>query len=665
MSHPSRCLSSFVVIAILAVPALAQDPLASGRFWSDVEPDGAALGPRAIMPRRYRALALDVAGLRQALRAVPLESAKGATPVLRLPLPGGTDARFAVVESPILEEPLRSRFPEIRTYRGQGLDDPSATLRFDLTPRGFHALILSRAGTVLIDPWRPGDTAHYVTYFKRDVTDREPFRCLADEAGGRSAAAPDTLPTGDTLRTYRLALAADGEYTSFVCLPDPPGVACALADMTTGINRVTGVYERDLAVRLTMIANEPSIIYLDPDTDPYTNGVPASMREENQANLDAVIGNPNYDIGHVFGTGGGGIAVIGGVCISAQKGRAATGIGNPVGDPFYIDYVSHEMGHHFGANHSFNGSTDFCGPNRHASTAWEPGSGSTIMSYSGLCSDENVQNDSDDYFHAGSLLEMSSFIQGIGSLCSANTPTGNALPTVSAGPDIVIPSATPFTLTATGSDADGDALTFAWEEMDLGAAGPPNTDNGNRPIFRTYLPDPSPARTLPQLQYILSFDNTPPEFPVSESLPTTTRTMQFRATVRDNRAGGGGVASDLMLANVTSAAGPFKVTQPDTQVTWQEGTTQTVTWNVANTNAAPVSCATVNVLLSLDGGQSFGTALASGTPNDGAEDITVPSTPTNLARVRVECATGPFFDVSNVDFAISPVPVELLGLTVE
>jgi hypothetical protein len=665
MSQRSRYSSFFLALTALAAPAPGQD--ASGGLWRDVGPGAAQLGPRALMPTRYRALALDVAGLRQSLRAIPSEASKAAPAVLRLPLPGGGYARFGVVESPILESPLQAQFPEIRTYRGQGLDEGSATIRFDLTPRGFHAMILSQAGTILIDPWSPGDTAHYIAYFKRDVLGRDPFRCLTDEVGPRDARGEtaNALPTGDTLRTYRMALAVDGEYTSFVCLPDPPGVACAMAEMTTAINRVTGVYERDLAVRLTMIAGEPQIIYTDPDTDPYTNGVPATMREENQANLDAVIGNPNYDIGHVFGTGGGGIAVIGGVCISAQKGRAATGIGNPTGDPFYIDYVSHEIGHHFGANHSFNGSTDFCGPNRHASTAWEPGSGSTIMSYSGLCSSENVQNDSDDYFHAGTLIEMSNFIQGIGSICSANTPTGNALPTVSAGADHVIPSATPFTLTATGDDADGDALTFAWEELDLGAAGPPNTDNGNRPIFRTYLPDPSPSRTFPQLQYILNFDNTPPDFPVSESLPTTTRTMQFRATIRDNRAGGGGVASDSMLVSVTSGAGPFKVTQPDTHITWPEGTTQTVTWNVANTSAPPVSCASVNVLLSTDGGQTFPTALASGTPNDGAEDITVPSAATLTARVRVECVTSPFFDLSNVDFTISPVPVELQQLTVE
>lgn len=636
-----------------AASALAQDVSASRRLWTRAS-DGARLS-------------LDVAGLRAYLRAAPQESTQAPPLTLLLPASGGAFARFAVVESPILEQALAERFPQIRTYRGQGLDDPGATVRFDVTPRGFHAMILSAGGMVLIDPATPGDTRHYVLRTRRDADRREPFRCLT---GGESDTvappfAPQALPYGDVLRTYRLALAADGEYTATVCQPQPPGIPCALAALVTGINRVTGVYERDLAVRFVLIADEPLIIYTDPATDPYTNGMPAVMREENQANLTAVIGTPNFDIGHVFGTAGGGIATIPGVCLAAHKARGATGIANPVGDPFYIDYVSHELGHQSGANHSFNGTTSFCGPSRNAATAWEPGSGSTIMSYSGLCAAEDVQFFSDAYFHAGSQVEISNNVQsGTGSSCGTLTPTGNTIPSVSAGPDVTIPSATPFTLTATGSDPDGDALTFAWEEMDLGAAGPPNTDNGNRPIFRTLAPGPSPARTFPRLQYILANDNTPPTTPVSESLPVTNRSMQFRATIRDNRSGGGGVASDLMLVQVAATAGPFKVTAPDTSVTWAEGTLQPVTWNVANTTAAPVGCSTVDIRLSTDGGASFPVLLATATSNDGAEVVTVPASPTSTARVRVECATAPFFDVSNANFTIA-VPVELMELRIE
>jgi len=638
---------------------IAQAFGASG-LWTDEASAPAAPG---------RALRLDVTALREHLREAPMEGASGEPVVLALPLPGGGFARFEVVEAPILEPALQERFREIRTYRGQGRDDRSASVRLDLTPRGFHAMILSSQGTTLIDPLVEGDTSRYVVRAKREAAPPgERFRCLTGDrdrlAPPSPVEAPAALPLGDTLRTFRFALAGDGEYTARVCLPAPPGIPCALAQMATGVNRVTGILEREVAARLVLIANEPVIIYTDPATDPYTNGDPAAMREENQANLDAVIGSPNYDIGHAFGTGGGGIAVIGGVCLAAHKGRAATGRPDPIGDPFYVDYVAHEIGHHIGANHSFNGTTLFCNGNRFAPTAWEPGSGSTIMSYSGLCDIENVQIDSDDYYYVGSQIEISNFLTGVGALCTANTPTGNTIPTVSAGPDWVIPKSTPFTLTASAADPDGDALTIAWEEMDLGAAGPPNTDNGNRPIFRTYKPDPSPSRTFPRLDYILNFDNTPPTIPVSESLPTTSRSMQFRATVRDNRSGGGGVASDVMVANVYSGAGPFKVTVPDSGLTWNQGSTQLVAWNVANTDVPPVSCTVVDIRLSTDGGLSFPIVLAAGTPNDGSEAIVVPSVTTGTARVKVACAGVPFFDISNSNFSIV-VPVELQGFSVE
>ena len=665
-----RCAPLFVLVA-LAAPAAAQQDHASRRFWTSVDeaalPAGAV--PRELVAGRFQTLALDVAGMREYLKGAPPESSKSAPLVLELPLPSGGFGRFTAVESPIMERSLQERFPEIRTYRGQGLDDRTATIRFDLTPRGFHALVLSEGGTLLIDPRRPGDDRHYVAYYKRDLQGGQRFNCLF-----RGTSAPDArpgdvdvFPNGDTLRQYRLALAADGEYSVRVCLPDPPDVSCAFAEMTTAMNRVNGVYERDLAVRMNFIANETSIIYLDGTTDPYTNNNGSAMLGQNQTNLDTVIGSANYDIGHVFSTGGGGIAGLGVVCVNGQKAHGVTGLSNPVGDTFYIDYVAHEMGHQFRGNHSFNGTTGSCGGgNRNASTAWEPGSGSTIMAYAGICGAENVQPHSDDYFHAGNLIEMSTYIQSqAGSTCSANSASGNGIPTASAGADISVPAQTPFTLTASGSDPDGDSITFNWEELDIGAAAPPNTDNGNRAIFRSYDSTAGPARTLPALQYILDNDNAPPAVPVSESLPTTTRSMQFRATVRDNHSGAGAVASDLMLVNVTSTSGPFKVTDPDTPITWTEGTTPTVSWNVANTNAAPVSCASVNILLSVDGGSTFPTSLASGTPNDGSEVVTVPNGATSTARVKVECASSPFFDISNTNFTIAPVPVELQQLSIQ
>jgi hypothetical protein len=242
---------------------------------------GAQEEPRGFWTREARDIvSLDVAGLRAHLRPVPRESTSARPVTLVLPMDDGGFARFAIVESPVIEAALQAQFPDIRTYRGQGLDDPSATVRLDLTPAGFHAMILSGSGTTMIDPATPGDTRRYRLRTRRDVAGRAPFRCLVEggQVAAAGAAVPGALPYGDTLRTYRLALAADGEYTALVCLPDPPGVPCALAAMATGINRVTLVYERELAVRLVLIAGEPLIIYTDPATDPYTNGAPTSPR---------------------------------------------------------------------------------------------------------------------------------------------------------------------------------------------------------------------------------------------------------------------------------------------------------------------------------------------------------------------------------------------------
>lgn len=629
-------------------------------------------------PTFYRAVTLNENAQRQLLRHAPMEFSKAAERnqvVMTLPMPDGKFARFRVEESPLMAPRLAAMFPEIKTYRGQGLDDPTATTRFDVTPAGLHAIVLSAHGTVIIEPVKGGRAGEYASYDQRDAPrSTGSSHCLLSNARQslgqprlHSFAAALPAATGATLRTYRLAVGATGEYAQTY---GGGTVAGALSALTTTINGVAAIYERDLAIRLLLVDNETSIIFTNPATDPYSSNNVNSMLTQNQTALDQRIGSANYDIGfvldgHVYTFQPGfflfqGAGQFQSVCVNGQKGKGVTILRSIQPSTISAIWdVAHEMGHQFGALHTFNGTTDDCGNSRFPQTAYEVGSGSTIMGYRGgtapngvylpLCTFEDLRS-VDTYFHSTSIEQIVNYTTiGSGSTCPDLTQTGNNPPTVDAGPDFTIPSRTPFTLTATASDPEADALTYAWEEYDLGTAGPPHTDDGSRPIFRSFAPLTSPARTFPQLPDVLSGVPT-----FGESLPITTRTMTFRVTVRDNRAGGGGVNTDSMRVNVRSSSGPFTVTAPGSSTTWTAGSTQTVTWNVANTASTPISCANVRVLLSVDGGNTFPITLLSSTPNNGTATITVPNTPTTSARVKVEAIGNIFFNISLPNFTITP-----------
>jgi reprolysin-like metallo-peptidase family M12B/S-layer family protein len=662
-------LAAAMVLSASAVRA-ADSP------WRDF--DDSALradSERVIVPQRYRAVRLDRDALLETLAQAPLEftadaADKALSVEVALPMPDGTSVRFRVEESPIMEPGLAAQFPDIKTYRGQGLDDGTATTRFGWTSAGFHAIVLAARGTVYIDAYRRGDAEHYVSFFKRDY--RRPagdtFRCLldaADSAFDGPDAPPALAPSGSTLRTYRLALATTVEYSDFHSTQVPPSKTDVMNNgLIPSMNRVNGVYERDVALRMVMVANNMDVIWVQ-EPDPYTNNNGSTMLGQNQASLDSIIGNANYDIGHVFSTGGGGVASLRVPCVTGSKARGVTGRGSPIGDPFDIDYVAHEMGHQWGGNHTFNGNAGSCaGGNRNGPTAYEVGSGSTIQAYAGICGAQDLQPNSDDYFHNISFVEIQAYSQtGGGNACDVETATGNQAPVVDAGPAFTIPSRTPFTLTASASDPDGHPLTYNWEEMDLGPAGAGTSDNGSSPILRSLNSTVSPARTFPKLSDIINNTTT-----YGELLPTTTRTMSFRVTVRDNRAGGGGVDWDGTSVSVIGTAGPFVVTAPNTNVTWLQGSTQTVTWDTAGTDAAPISTANVQILLSTDGGLTFPTVLSASTANDGSATVTAPAVTTTTARVKVAAIGNVFFDMSNVNFAIQPLPAALaepVGIVVD
>ena len=648
-------------VAATRLKSVALNPVAAALPPSDLwrEIDEASLGSakdadRQIVPQRYRVFELDEAALAETLDRAPLEfsaAAKiGAPVVMNLPMPDGSMQRFRIQESPVMEPALANRRPDLRTFIAQGIDDPADAMRFDYTPAGFHAMVLSPNGTVFVDPYRKNDTRTYISYYKRDYVRDTGWRCetQADPIDTAAQKLSATQATGPTLRTYRLALACTGEYAAF----HGGTVPLVEAQYVTLVNRLNSVYEIDLAVRMVLVANNSSLIFTNSATDPYTNNNGVTMLGQNQTTCTNVIGSANYDIGHVVSTGGGGVAGLGVVCASSQKARGVTGLGSPIGDAFYIDYVAHEMGHQFGGNHTFNSVVSNCGGgNRSANAAYEVGSGSTIQAYAGICEATNLQPNSDAYFHAKSISEIETYTGG-GGACAAQTSTGNGTPLIDAGQAFTIPMGTPFELTpASYSDPNGDELTFCWEEYDLATATEASAvtvDNGTRPIFRSFNPSTSPTRVFPKISSLISGT-----FPYGEILPASNRTMTFRCTVRDNRAGGGGRDQDDTTVTSSTSAGPFSVTAPNTATTFAGGSAQTVSWNVANTNAAPVNTANVSIFLSLDGGNSFPICLLANTPNDGSQLITIPNVASTTARIKVKGAGNIFFDISNANFTIT------------
>ncbi|MET4076349.1 reprolysin-like metallopeptidase [Hymenobacter sp. UYCo722] len=664
----------------LASVAQAQQRPAPNFFTADAAAKSAAAKSRLTPALRHaQALSLDVPGLRAALATAPPETQATAAPlVLALPLPDGSTARFALREAPVMEPELAAKFPGIKTYAGVGLDDAAATVRLDLSPQGFHAQVLTDDGnSFYIDPATATDARRCLSFYRRDM-DRAAagagsFSCgfkpsLADKqaTAQRQAAAAKTNATTAgrkdklLLRTYRLALANTPEYA----LTKGNTAAGVMAGEVATVNRVVGVYERELAVRLVLVRHNDRLIFLSgtgpqPPT-PYDNFDGGAMLAENQANIDQLIGPNHYDIGHVVSTGGGGIAGLGVVCNDGLKAEGVTGSPSPVGDAFDIDYVAHEMGHQFAGNHTFNGEAGSCGGgNRNPGTAFEPGSGSTIMAYAGICTSANdLQPNSDPFFHTGNYEEMRAFIES--GTCAVATPTGNTAPLVS-GPanGKTLPVGTPFKLKAQAGDDDDNAVTYLWEEIDLGPADAPNDPQvagRTVPLFRSFVPSASRTRYFPRLSDLLNNTTV-----FGERLPTVSRTLKFRCTARTAQSGPSGVVGSVAYTTpvelgVTRSAGPFALTAPNTAVTWVGGSAQAITWNVANTTAAPVSCARVSIRLSLNGGLTYPTVLADDEPNDGSAVVLVPrlAAANPHARLMVEAADNYFFDISNTDFTIVP-----------
>ena len=597
--------------------------------------------------QKFQTFSLNADALSQALNGVAQRNDFSviSSTILAFPNSKGKLERFSIKEASVMHPDLQSRFPEIRSYVGQGVDDASSVLRFSLSPEGFSGMMLSANGNnTFIEPVTQGSNTYVVFNRENRINTDDDFECTVTTQINQTLNSSLTNRNADDsiLRTYRLAVSATGEYTQF----HGGTKAQALAAIVTTMTRVNGIFEVDFNVTTTLIANTDDVIYTSTSSDPYgntTGGYNSSL----QSTLTSVIGEANYDIGHLFANlqNNGNAGCIGCVCVNNQKGSGWTSATNPIGDFFDVDYVAHEMGHQFGANHTWT-----FGGNEGSNVQVEPGSGTTIMSYAGITGATDVEQNVTPNFHAASIQQVTDYIKTTS--CQTNTNTGNAVPVVNAGSNYTIPKGTAFVLKGSATDVDAPigSLTYSWEQMDENNASStlPSTTATTGVAFRAYEPTIDNSRYFPRLETI----KTGATSWQWEAVPNVARNLNFRLTVRDNVAGGGTNNSDDMVVTVNGTAGPFVLNSPNTNVTWNAGTTQSVTWNVAGTTGNGVNAANVDIFLSTDGGDTYSVSLASGVTNDGSHDIVVPNSEGSQNRIMVRGSNNIFFDISNTNFSI-------------
>ncbi len=621
------------------------------------------------MPKKYRLVHIDQNALIPYLKTIPLHPQDEF--IMELPDPERGIQKFRIWKTPIMEPGLQKKYAHLETFTGVHVENPLITTKMDFTENGFHAMVYNGEETYFIDPIRAVFSDAYMVYFKKDYnreinsgfscelnTDQEiaPGHSIFQDLSFSGSPSLASLSFGTEKNIYRIAISTTGEYSRAVA-GNNPTKAQVLSSIITTLNRVSGVYERELSISFQLVNNNDDIIFLDPDTDPFSNNNATMQLRQNREVLNQQIGLDHYDIGHVFSTGAGGLATLGVICTN-RKAQGATGSQSPYSDRFDIDYVAHEIGHQMGANHTMSQCY-----NEHRLAAYEPGSGSTIMGYAGICGQNNIQNYSDDYFHAISLLEIRQTVLRRGT-CAITSPGVGIPESLSIQASYNIPYKTPFELTAdtTSVLGDSDTLLYVWEQFDNAILVQSERDNLNRvngPTFRSYIPGLSPTRVFPRMESVIrgNLNN------LGERVPQVARKMTFVLTVRNIYNGWGAfqfvpeISNDSLQGFVDvdfiDTGEPFEVTSPNTSIVWKTNTTETITWNIAQTDINPIDCQFVTISLSEDGGYTYPYILAENVPNTGSTTITVPNLITNRARVKIKAVDNIFFDISDNNFTIA------------
>lgn len=629
-----------ITIAFLSFSGVAQST-----YWKNTELNGTAkqFSTQRLKVNNSKAFKLDQEQLLKALNG------SKDSKIVYFPDETGELIPFVVEDAHLFTEELSLKYPSIKSYKGIALHDVTKQVRFSVSPKGIQSTMMTSGENGALFMQKSTDDI-YVLY-RRTVQEKSDidFVCKTiPEVLEYSQNLTAKLVDDQTLRKFRVAISASGEYTEF----HGGTKVDALAAINATLTRINAVFERDLAITLELITNTDLVIYTDPDTDPYTG----SLSSQVQNTLTSVIGEANYDIGHLFNqqdnTLDGNSGFIGAVCVDGRKGSGYTTLSSPVGDAFDIDLVAHEMGHQFGANHSFSHTSEG------TTVQVEPASGTTIMGYAGITGNNNVANNSDDYFHYVSIVQIRDYLETIS--CGETVVLTNSPPTLSALTDYSIPKGTPFVLTGEANDVDaGDVLSYTWEQIDNGIVtqttfGPTNPAGAN---FRSLPPTLDPERYFPNLTRILEGELTetlPSVGDAWESVSNVGRDFNFSLTVRDNALNGGQSVSDEMTVSVSNEAGPFLITSQNTQETFEAGSVQTITWDVANTDVAPINAETVTILLSTDSGITFTDILAENTPNDGSHSVIIPNISTSTGKIMVKADDNIFFAVNDAGFSITP-----------
>ena len=666
------------MLVFISVAGISQ----TNRFWSvNIQSRGSIITDKSVSRQSYpteiKLFRLNFPPLQQVLLSIVGNQSVKQSAIITVPNAAGMVEEFEVFEASNFEPVLQARFPDIRSYSGKGITDKSATLKLSISPQGVQTMVFrSEADDEFIEPYSKDHTI-YAVYKAHREKGKLPWNCttedrkvsigLSEQMGKLQLAAR----SGGDVKTMRLAQSVTAEYSNYFGATSASQVSLVLAAINNTLTRCNGVYEKDLALHLNLVAASTNVIYYNPATDPYSaasTGAGGAWNNELQSTLTSVIGEANYDIGHLFGASGGGgnAGCIGCICTNGSKGSGYTSPADaiPQGDNFDIDYVVHEIGHQLGANHTFSMSNEGTGVNK------EVGSGITIMGYAGITS-QDVAPHSIDVYHQASIAQIQT---NLGTkTCPVTTTISNATPVVATLTNYTIPKSTPFALTGAATDANaGDVLTYSWEQNDnasssqTGANSVATASKASGPNWISFRPTTSPTRLFPQLSTILASGQVTGPLPGGdaganmEALSSVARTLNFRLTVRDNAVYSSATPVSVgqsqfkdMVVTVSSASGPFAVSAPNTAVSWAGGSSQNITWSVASTTATPVSCANVKISLSTDGGQTFPTILAATTPNDGTETLTIPNSATTTARIKVEAVGNIFFDISNTNFTIT------------